>query len=112
MGWETRPGRARYYTRSHKRGGKVIREYVGGGAVGELAAAADALRRAQRRAGREARRDEQARWRAALGLLLELSDGTGLLVKATLLPAGFYQHGRSSWRRRGHVRNNDGTPES
>jgi hypothetical protein len=50
MGWETRGGRGWYYTRSEKRGGKVIREYGGGGSVGELAAAADALQRAQRQA--------------------------------------------------------------
>jgi hypothetical protein len=100
MGWERTRSGGRYYTRSRKRGGKVIREYVGGGPVGELAAAADALRRAQRQAEWEARRADKARWQAALGPLLELCSRAGLLVKATLLVAGYTQHARSSWRKR------------
>jgi hypothetical protein len=100
MGWETRPGRRPYYSRSKKRGGKVIREYVGSGSVGELAAAADALKRAERRASAEARRADRARWQAALGPLLELCSGAGLLTKTTLLCAGYSQHARSSWRKK------------
>jgi hypothetical protein len=103
MGWETRPGRTPYYTRSKKRGGKVIHEYVGGGSVGELAAAADALQRAQRQAEWEARRADKARWQTALSPLMDLCSGTGLLIKATLFGAGFYLHARSSWRKKQHA---------
>jgi hypothetical protein len=65
MGWEARGNRL-YYFRYRKINGRVTREYLGAGAVAELAFAADRLRRADRRAEAEARRAEQARWRAAL----------------------------------------------
>ena len=111
MGWEVR-GRCRFYTRSRKVAGRVVREYVGTGAVGELAAAADALRRADRRAVAEARRAEQANWQAALAPLLERSRVVDLLARVTLLAAGYRQHSRSSWRRRRHVHHDDNAPEA
>ena len=100
MGWDRPRGGGCYYTRSKKRGGKVITQYIGGGTLGELAAAADALRRAERRARTETLRVERARWRLALGPLLGLSREADLLVKATLLVAGYHQHARSSWRKK------------
>ena len=103
MGWETRPGRTPYYTRPKKRGGKVIHEYVGSGSVGELAAAADALQRAERQARAEARRADKARWQTALGPLMDLCNGTSLLVKATFFCAGYYLHARTSWRKKQHA---------
>ena len=111
MAWEARGGR-RYYTRSRRVNGRVVREYVGTGAVAELAAAADALRRADRRAAAEARRAEQARWREALAPLLELSRVADLLARAALLAAGYRQHARSSWRMRRHVHHDDSAPEA
>ena len=103
MGWEVRGGRRRYYTKSRKISGKVVREYVGGGGLGELVAAADALRRADRRAEAVAFEAEMARWEEALTPLLELCRATDLLGKACLLVAGFRQHARSSWRKTRHV---------
>lgn len=55
MAWETRPhSSGRYYTRSRKVAGRVLRVYVGGGAKGEVAAAEDAHRRAEAQARRPA----------------------------------------------------------
>ena len=110
MAWEAR-GSRRYYTRSKRVNGRVVREYVGTGAVAELAAAADALRRADRRAASEARRAEEARWRAALTPLVELCRAADLMARATLLAAGYHRHSRSSWRKR-HVHDNANAPEA
>ena len=110
MGWEVH-GRCRFYTRSRKLAGRVVREYVGTGPVAELAAAADSLRRADRRAALEARRAEEARWRAALTPLVELCRAADLMARATLLAAGYHRHSRSSWRKR-HVHDNANAPEA
>jgi len=42
MGWEKRARGGPYYTSSRKVGGRVVREYVGGGMLGHLAALQDA----------------------------------------------------------------------
>ena len=110
MGWEVH-GRCRFYTRSRKVAGRVVREYVGTGAVAELAAAADALRRADRRAAMEARRAEEDRWRAALGPLLALSRVADLMARAALLAGGYHRHART-WRKKRNVNSDDNAPEA
>jgi hypothetical protein len=113
MGWEARGcGGRLYYFRYQKVNGRVTRQYIGTGAVAELAAAADALRQADRRAAMEARRAEVASWQAALAPLLELGHVADLLARAALLGAGYRQHARSSWRMRRHVHHDDSAPEA
>jgi hypothetical protein len=46
MGWD----KGRYYTRSRKDNGRVVREYVGAGQLAALAAQMDALEREKREA--------------------------------------------------------------
>jgi hypothetical protein len=92
--------------------GRVVREYVGAGPIGELAAAADSLRRADRRAAAETLRAELARWAEATALLKELSCAADLLARAAFLTAGYHQHSRSSWRMRRHVHGNASAPEA
>ena len=99
MGWESRRGRGAYYTRSRREGGQVVREYVGAGLVGKLAAQEDAARRqarAARRAHRAAAEREEAARDASLEELCEVSD---LLATAALLLAGYRRHDRGAWRR-------------
>lgn len=47
MGWENREGQGNYYCRSRKVRGRVSREYVGNGIIGQIAAAYDAQKRGQ-----------------------------------------------------------------
>jgi hypothetical protein len=105
MGWDVRDGR-RYYSRSRKVGGRVVREYVGGGAAGQAAAAADALRRAEREASAEAARQRRAEHDAALAPLLRLCEATDLLARAALAAGGYHQHDGGQWRKR-RVRRED-----
>jgi len=92
--------KGRYYTRSRKVGGRVVREYVGAGRVGELAAQLDALERERRETERAVRRAERAELEALDVPLNELNDLADLLVRAALVAAGFHQHNRGEWRKR------------
>ena len=98
--WESRERGGLYYTRSRKEAGRVIREYVGGGVLGEMAAQMDALER-------ERREEQAARWKeeqedldALEAPVAELSEASDLLVRAALLACGYRQHNRGEWRLR------------
>jgi hypothetical protein len=93
MAWETRCGRSRYYTRSRRVNGRVVREYVGGGIVGRLGAAVDAHRRAERA-------DERAALAELDALVEELDALAELVARAALIAAGYHQHARGPWRKR------------
>jgi hypothetical protein len=96
VGWD----KGRYYTRSKKVNGRVVREYVGSGEVAEVAAQIDAITRADRQAEREARRAEKAALDALEAPLNDLNDLADLLARAALIAAGFRQHKRGEWRRK------------
>jgi hypothetical protein len=102
MSWETRGGKARFYTRSVQRNGKTYRLYYGNGPAAEAAAAEDAARRAARQALAEARRQEKARWQILENPLRELCLLTDLVSHTALVLAGYRFHRHSEWRRRRH----------
>ena len=100
MGWETRKGRGRYYTRSRKVNGRVVREYVGTGASAALIAECDAVERAERarvRATEAATQRELADLRALTAPLEAAGEG---LERAALVAAGYRRHHRGEWRKR------------
>lgn len=97
MGWEQG---GRYYTRSRPEGGRVVREYIGGGEAGALIAKMDALERDQRLTDRECARLEREKVEALDGPLAGLDELADLLARAALLAAGYRQHNRGEWRKR------------
>lgn len=105
MGWDKD---GRYYTRSRRKNGRVVREHIGGGKLGELAARLDAIDREKRAVERAAARAERQEIDALDAPLNELDELADLLVRAALLAAGFHQHHRGNWRkRRDHDREAD-----
>ncbi len=94
VGWD-----GKYYTRSVRIDGKVVREYCGNGSLGRLAAAADEAARQRRweeQEARQAREKELNALETDLDKLIELTDG---LVTAALLAAGFHRPKRV-WRKK------------
>ncbi len=98
MGWETRQRGGAYYTRSRWVDGKVVREYVGGGVIGRLAARQDELERLQREQEAARRKAERESLERSAGFLGELEDAAEVLVRAELLASGCHKH-KGEWRR-------------
>ena len=99
MGWESRERGGLYYTRSRKENGRVVREYVGGGVLGELAASLDTDRRCRRQEEEASRRAERERLDALLAPLEELCEAAELVARAALIAAGYHRHNRGEWRK-------------
>lgn len=107
MAWESRSRGGRYYTRSRRIGGRVVREYVGRGLLGELAERED---RAEREARAQAtavrqqqRRRQQEEDRALRELVIGIDRQAATLTAITLAAAGYHRPKRGVWRRRrGH----------
>lgn len=97
MSWEQR-GDKRYFYRNTWHDGRSVRTYFGTGEAAELAATAEALERVQREKEARQWRQEQERRAAAEALLIELCEQSDLLVRATLIVAGYHQHDRGAWR--------------
>jgi hypothetical protein len=104
MSWETRQHGTRYYTRSYRVNGRIVREYVGRGLIGELAAREDATRREARRAAQSLAREQRQREREAdrqvRELLATIDRQAAALTTITLTAAGYHRPKRGVWRRR------------
>ena len=100
MAWEKRERGGPYYTRSRKVDGRVVREYVGGGILGEIAARMDAHERRQREEAATFWREEREHLEALDGLMEELWEAAEVLSRAALLASGYHQHKRGEWRKK------------
>src|SRR4051812_12886098 len=100
MAWEMRGRSGPYYTRSRREGGRVVREYIGGGLRGELAAAVDQAARQQRAVVASALVAEQASLVRLDELMETLQTATDALARSALILGGFHRHARGEWRRR------------
>lgn len=98
--WERRKRGGHYYTRSKKVDGRVIREYVGTGDVGELGAKIDATWRRWKEAEAQAQRKERECLEALEAPIEKLCKATEDLARATLLAAGYRRHNRGEWRKK------------
>jgi hypothetical protein len=95
MGWD----KGRYYTRSKKVKGRIVREYVGIGRVAELVAQMDAQERERRQLEALELRLEKSDLAALDADIKALSEAADLVAQAALL-ATFHQHNRGEWRKR------------
>ncbi len=100
MAWERRQRGGLYYTRSRKVNGRVVREYIGGGILGELSARMDAEARQRREEEAAALREDKQRTAELEEPVDKLCEATDLLVRAALLASGYHQHNRGEWRKR------------
>jgi hypothetical protein len=97
MSWETRRNGNRYYYRSRRQDGRVVREYVGGGEKGRRAAEADAAARDSREQAAKLLAEKN---RPVDGLAAHLDVFGKIvdqLVTCQLLCAGWRRHHRG-WR--------------
>jgi hypothetical protein len=104
MAWETRHGGRLYYYRGRRVGRRVVKEYLGGEGVGDIAEEMDAERRAARDAEREQERHLLRTFDAAEGLLGALDAIAQTASALALEGAGYHRHHRGEWRKRREAR--------
>jgi hypothetical protein len=87
-----------YYYRSVRKGERVRKEYVGGGALGEVAAELDEVKRRQRQEESAYWREERERLERSAAFVRELEEAAEVFIRAQLLASGFHKH-KGQWRR-------------
>ena len=99
MSWEMR-GDRRYYYRARKVDGRVIKEYVGAGPRAEIVALQDRWARQDRAVTARARQAERAGLEAVDGELTDVDGAIEVMMRTSLVLAGYHRHHRGEWRRR------------
>jgi hypothetical protein len=89
------PWKNGYYYRNRRLNGQVVTEYIGSGVLAELIAQEDQKEQASRKAERVELRRLEKDDRQAAALFRDID----LLVKASLLLVGCYNH-KGEWRRK------------
>ncbi|MBM3215286.1 hypothetical protein FJZ36_10275 [Candidatus Poribacteria bacterium] len=107
MAWERRNGRGHYYTRSLRVGKRVVRQYIGAGALAEAMAALDAAERRTRATERERWRRCKARYDALDAQAAEGFRQTSTMIRGLLALDGYHQHHRGEWRRKRGAKGKD-----
>jgi hypothetical protein len=98
MAWEERERGGPYYTRSWREGGRVVREYVGGGLAGRLASESDRIERERREERALEEKREWEKLEALAAPVLELEEAAAVVVRAHLIAAGCHRY-KGEWRR-------------
>ena len=105
MSWETRKGRGRYYTRSFRRNGRVVRQYVGTGPEAERQAEADRQKRLEQQTAVAARRRKEEEVKALAKQVSDVNRQIRLLAHAAMVAAGYWQHHHGEWRKKRNICN-------
>jgi hypothetical protein len=99
VAWEKRERGSSYYTRSRKVDGRVIRKYVGGGVLGEIAALEDAYERRRREEEAAYWKEQRKRLAPLMAPVEELCEAAQIFAQAHLVAGGYRRTG-GHWRRR------------
>ncbi len=100
MAWETRKRGGAYYYRARRVGGRVVKEYLGTGPLGELAALLTEEDRAERLAKAQADRRRRAELDDVAQQVGEVCQAVDDVAAAWLTLAGYHRHDRGAWRKR------------
>ena len=98
MSWERR-GKAIYYYRKRRRGGRVVSGYVGRGEEAQLAARIDGGGKRERERMRAAMRKAHAKEERADETLLEFENLVRAITRGYLIAQGCHTH-KGQWRRK------------
>ena len=98
MAWERRERGGAYYTRSRRESGRIVREYIGGGLLGEMCAELDTQLREIRHQAARLGQDERMLLAARDAALDEYYREVDRLMAAELTVLGLHRH-RGEWRR-------------
>ena len=98
MGWEKRRGKACYYYRKRRAGGRVISEYAGAGQAGERAAAEKGEAAQARAAASEALRLMQQEVLTVDTAVQDVCELIQAFAESALLATGHHAH-KGEWRK-------------
>lgn len=99
MGWKTIRGRKYLYKKVRSRG-KEKTVYLGRGPTAELVAMEMQRRKEELAAQRKVMQETKATAMRLQQPAADAADEFQLILRASLLAAGFYQHNRGAWRPR------------
>jgi len=100
MSWEKRNGTGAYYTTSRRVNGRVVREYIGKGILGEIAHKQDLILRSESSVERESLELQKVEHAALLSDIDSFCDFAECIANGFLVLSGFHKHKRGEWRRR------------
>ena len=100
MSWEKRNGTGAYYTRSRRVNGRLVREYIGQGILGEIAYQQDLILRSESTVVRESLELQKVEHATLLSDIDTFSDFAECIASGFLVVSGFHKHHRGEWRRR------------
>jgi hypothetical protein len=99
MAWERR-GKGKYYYRSLRVNGRVVKEYVGAGPAAEEIAKLDADARRMAAAEKAAWREKMAKYAEITAMIIRLNELSDLLIAVTMCAAGYHKPNRGPWRKK------------